>query len=198
MSLVFDKSRFPILTAMEEAYPMMRREMEAIAKEDYVVWPDTGAYLGDWRLFLIVLNSYPRSLEVDFEANQRRCPGMMEWYHEHPNVFAIGFSWMEPNCHITPHVDLKPDTQLRAHLGLQIPSGARFRVGEGIHEWREGEAVVFEGLIDHEAVNGGSEPRIIVMLDFKLSRDELEYSREFMKNVDPRFLESGGGAMSVR
>ncbi|MEZ5979854.1 MAG: aspartyl/asparaginyl beta-hydroxylase domain-containing protein [Planctomycetota bacterium] len=190
---VFDKTRFPILAELEAAFPIFLEEMQALSRDEYVLWPDTDAYLGEWWLFILFYNSYPDSLVVDFEANQRRCPRSMEFFAKHPSIFAAGFSWMEPGCHIVPHVDLKPDTQLRAHLALRIPDGAGFRVGDERHTWRDGEALVFEGLIDHETANFGSEPRILMMVDFTLTEEELAYSREFMSKVDPKFLASGGG-----
>lgn len=191
--MLLDKQRFPILMALEAEAATIRAEALALGYDDFQPWTDEGAYIGDWRLFPLFMTSYPTSFVADFAANQRRCPRTMEILGRLPRVFAAGFSWMQPGCHITPHVDQKPDTQLRAHLGLRVPDGARFRVADKVHTWSEGEALVFEGLIDHESINQSNEPRIVMLFDFVLSPDELAYSREVLANTPARFKVSGGG-----
>ena len=190
--MIFDKSTFAVLGAMEEACPQIREEMEAIPLEDYLVWPDTDAYQGDWRLFILDFE-YPEDLGVDYAANQARCPRTMEWFRNTPGVFSAGFSCLSPRSRILKHVDLKPETQLRAHLGLQVPERSRFRVADQVFHWKEGEALTFEGLIDHEAGNEDDAPRITFMIDFRLTPEELEVTRKFMKDIDPRFLVAGSG-----
>lgn len=196
MSLLFDSGVFPLLSAVESAYATIRREMEAIPPEDYIVWPDTGAYTGDWRLVIFEYD-YPIDLGVDFAANQARCPETVAFVRSQPAIFAAGYSRLEPGAHIFPHVDEKPDTHVRGHMGLDVGGSSRFRVGEELHGWRDGEALVFDGLIDHEVVNFGSEPRTLFIFDFTLSREELAYSRDFMRRVPPHLRRAGGGAGSV-
>lgn len=194
VSLILDPDRFAVLRRLAEAHSVIAQEYAALEAGAYQAWPDTGAYSGVWSLFILFLNSYPDTLEVDFEANQRRCPRTMEFLRANPRIFAAGFSRMEPGCHIEPHVDEKPDTQLRAHLALTVPERCGYRLGHERSTWTPGRVTVFEGLIDHETANFGDRPRDVFLVDFELTEEELAYSRSVTRTADPRFFVAGGGA----
>jgi aspartyl/asparaginyl beta-hydroxylase (cupin superfamily) len=46
-----------------------------------------------------------------------------------------------------------------------VPPGCRFRVGNDVREWREGEAWVFDDTLNHEAWNDSDRHRVILMID---------------------------------
>ncbi|MFX8824823.1 aspartyl/asparaginyl beta-hydroxylase domain-containing protein, partial [Acinetobacter baumannii] len=65
----------------------------------------------------------------------------------------------------TPHRGIGPNV-LRAHFGLICPEGCRFRVGSEERRWRDGEFLVFDDTLDHEAWNESDRPRVVFHIDF--------------------------------
>ncbi len=76
--------------------------------------------------------------------------------------FEIFFSLLKPGQHIKPHYGLS-NHSLTVHLPLLIPENCWLRVGEETHYWREGVPVVFDDTFDHEAFNGSSGERIVLI-----------------------------------
>ena len=74
------------------------------------------------------------------------------------------FSLLAPHTHIPAHTGVA-NTRLVCHLPLIVPPGCRFRVGESVREWREGEAFVFDDTIEHEAWNDSDKLRVVLILD---------------------------------
>ncbi len=77
---------------------------------------------------------------------------------------AILFSRLLPGGHIVPHHGMT-NARLLCHLPLIVPPGCWFRVGNETREWREGEAIIFDDTIEHEARNSGTETRIVLIFD---------------------------------
>jgi aspartyl/asparaginyl beta-hydroxylase (cupin superfamily) len=80
------------------------------------------------------------------------------------------YSSLRPNTHIAPHHGLL-NTRLICHLPLIAPPGCSFRVGNETREWRQGETIIFDDSIEHEARNGGNSIRIVLL--FEIWRPEL-------------------------
>ena len=57
------------------------------------------------------------------------------------------------------------NARLICHLPLIVPPGCGFRVGGEVREWREGELLVFDDTVEHEAWNDGASDRIILIFD---------------------------------
>lgn len=78
-----------------------------------------------------------------------------------PNAF---FSILRPNSHIPPHTGV---SNMRAiiHLPLIVPDNCWFRVGGETRPWVAGKAFAFDDTIEHEAMNGSSELRAILIFD---------------------------------
>lgn len=77
---------------------------------------------------------------------------------------SVLFSMLKPGAHIPPHHGLI-NTRLICHLPLLVPGPAWLRVGAKRHYWREGELVVFDDSIEHEAKNEASETRVVLLFD---------------------------------
>jgi aspartate beta-hydroxylase len=84
---------------------------------------------------------------------------------------AILFSRLRPGARIPPHTGML-NARLICHLPLIVPPGCGFRVGGETREWREGELLVFDDSIEHEAWNNSGEDRVILIFD--IWRPELE------------------------
>ena len=86
------------------------------------------------------------------------------------------FSMLKPGAHIRPHHGLL-NFRLICHLPLIAPSGCALRVGNHQREWRQGELLVFDDSMEHEAWNRSDAQRIILL--FEIWRPEIgEADRE--------------------
>ena len=65
----------------------------------------------------------------------------------------------------TPLLAGVANSRLTVHLPLIVPAGCAIRVGDDIHEWREGELFAFDDSFEHEAWNRSSELRVILLMD---------------------------------
>lgn len=87
---------------------------------------------------------------------------------------SILFSRLAPGARIPPHHGVM-NGRLICHLPLVVPPGCGFGVGGEVREWREGELLVFDDTVEHEAWNTGSSDRIILIFDVwrpELDREE--------------------------
>ena len=77
---------------------------------------------------------------------------------------SILFSRLAPGARIPPHHGVM-NARLICHLPLIVPPGCGFRVGGEVREWHEGELLVFDDTVEHEAWNNGDADRIILIFD---------------------------------
>jgi ornithine lipid ester-linked acyl 2-hydroxylase len=100
------------------------------------------------------------------DAALAACPLTAKALQLIPGLTTAGFSRMVPGTHIRPHEGWVT-TVYRAHLGLVIPEGdCGLRVGSQIRPWREGELLVFDDTVEHEAWNRTSATRTVLLFDF--------------------------------
>jgi aspartate beta-hydroxylase len=97
----------------------------------------------------------PRTAEIVAQLPLARIPGRA------PTVF---FSILKAGEHIPPHTGVT-NTRAIVHLPLIVPPGCTFRVGAETRAWQEGEALVFDDTIEHEAWNPSEQDRAILILD---------------------------------
>jgi aspartyl/asparaginyl beta-hydroxylase (cupin superfamily) len=123
-------------------------------------------YLTDRGAFLPELaETFPRTFEavkgLDLARIGARAPSVL-------------FSRLEAGARIPGHHGML-NARLICHLPLVVPPGCGFRVGKEVRQWREGELLVFDDSVEHEAWNEGTSDRIIVIFDIwrpELSADE--------------------------
>jgi aspartyl/asparaginyl beta-hydroxylase (cupin superfamily) len=77
---------------------------------------------------------------------------------------AAFFSTLAPGARIPPHTGVT-NARLIVHLGLVVPEGCAFRVGNETRSWQRGKAWVFDDTIEHEARNDSAELRVILIFD---------------------------------
>lgn len=77
---------------------------------------------------------------------------------------SILFSRLAAGARIPPHHGVM-NARLICHLPLIVPPGCGFRVAGETRQWREGELLVFDDTVEHEAWNDGSSDRIILIFD---------------------------------
>lgn len=85
-------------------------------------------------------------------------------------------SLLKPGAHIRPHHGLF-NFRLICHLPLIAPPDCMLRAGNRQKQWREGELIIFDDSMEHEAWNRSDRQRIILL--FEIWRPEIgEADRE--------------------
>jgi hypothetical protein len=178
-----DRAAFPWLEALEAAVPAIREELDAVLADAAAFTPYIQAdpsrpaneqrpLAGNpaWSAFHLWRNG------TQVEANAARCPQTLaalagvplaQMPHRSPTVM---FCKLAAGTHIPPRNGLI-NTRLIVHLPLIVPGKCHLRVGGEVRELVEGKAWVIDDTIENEAVNQGSEPR--VMLAFDIPRPDI-------------------------
>jgi aspartyl/asparaginyl beta-hydroxylase (cupin superfamily) len=172
----YDKPAFDWVPAIEAATDAIRTELRSVMDADGAFPPylavDPGrpqrahSLLGkaDWGAFHFYRDGAPI---VD---NAARCPATMAALSQVPLPQIRGrspmalFSRLEPGTHIPPHNGML-NSRLICHLPLIVPPGCRMRVGNAVHHWREGEMLIFDDSIEHEAWNDSGQTRVILLFE---------------------------------
>ncbi|MFK7738844.1 MAG: aspartyl/asparaginyl beta-hydroxylase domain-containing protein [Planctomycetota bacterium] len=179
--MLLDAAEFSFSTALQRHFETFADELRELVRDDFLEWPDRAAYGGSWLIAALFMSSHIAGIEDTFMANQAKCPASTAVLRSIPGVTAAAFSWMDPGCHIYAHRDVKALDVMRAHLPLEVPAGAQFRVGEDVHEWHTGESLLFEGYLEHETGNAGSKRRIVLLVDAQLSGTDLEKLQDWRR-----------------
>jgi len=86
------------------------------------------------------------------------------------------FSLLKPGAHIRPHHG-SFNFRLICHLPLIVPPDCTLRVGNQQRQWQQGELLIFDDSMEHEAWNRSDQQRIILL--FEIWRPEIgEADRE--------------------
>jgi len=199
----------PWLTQVERATADIRAELEALLAEPALFRPyvekradrpngDTVGMVNnpDWSALFLWKDGVEQELA-------RRCPRTLEALEGLPlcrvpgRTPSILFSKLTPGARIPPHHGLI-NTRLICHLPLIAPAGSRFRVGNDVREWREGQAWAFDDTIEHEARNDSGLDRTILIFDVwkpELTEEERDLVSALFKSIDD--YGAGGGAWGV-
>jgi aspartyl/asparaginyl beta-hydroxylase (cupin superfamily) len=87
---------------------------------------------------------------------------------------SVLFSLLRPHVRIPPHTG-QTNARLICHLPLIVPGGGGLRVGNETRSWTEGEALIFDDSIEHEAWNDSDQVRVVLLFDIwrpELSAEE--------------------------
>ena len=174
----FDREHFPWLETLEAATGEIRAELENI-----LAAPATGMAPYVEQLPGVPENKWsPLDRSLDWSAlhlwrdGQRvedacaRAPRTAALVESLPlcripgRAPAVFFSILKAGKLIPPHTGV---TNVRSivHLPLIVPEGCTFRVGGETRPWVEGEALVFDDTIEHEARNPTDRDRAVLILD---------------------------------
>ncbi len=174
----FDRDQFAWVADLEAATPAIRDELRAVQKtgqdgfSPYIAY-NPGEPVNQW----VDLNhsdrwsTYPLwrgGLPVP--ENLARCPRTAAAL-EAVQMARIGglcpnamFSVLAPHTHIPPHHG-ETNARLVVHLPLIVPPGCSYRVGYERRTWTEGEVLIFDDTLEHEARNDSDEPRTVLIFD---------------------------------
>ena len=172
----FGRSEFPFLADLEANVARIRDEFAAVleqgALQPYIAYrPDEPVrqwqelnHSTRWSAFHLWRNGKPAT------ENLERCPETARLLEDvelcklgdvGPSVF---FSVLAQKTHIPPHHG-ETNARVIAHLPLIVPEGCRLRVGFEERRWREGETLVFDDTIEHEAFNDSDTLRVVMVFD---------------------------------
>lgn len=157
--MFLDRARFGFVQRLEAAWRDVRDECLGLPSDSFEPWVQRDMYGKGWDVYGLI--AFGERIEAALSA----CPRAAAALKEVPGLTTAGFSRMAPGTHIKPHVGWVR-TVYRLHLGLVVPPDCALRVGTETRPWREGECLIFDDTVEHEAWNRSSESRVVLLLDF--------------------------------
>ena len=170
--------------SLSKSYKDIRKEFLSVMsspdklQEGNNIWAgalttDAASYGEGWKT-LVLLNRGQWD-----ETNAKLFPVTSRAVHDSGVPAAeVFFASMKPKSDIKPHSDFT-NFVLTSHLPLVIPENGsnkcRLSVGDETRQWIEGELMMFDTSIYHDAINDSDEMRYILMLRVwhpDLSKDE--------------------------
>jgi aspartate beta-hydroxylase len=183
----YERAEFDWASALESKSDIIREELSGVladhaAFRPYLERGDTEPHLqnhplvgnADWSAFFLWKDGVRQA------ENCARCPQTAAAIEALPLDYLPGqapsvlFSLLRPGAYIPPHHGMV-NTRLICHLPLLVPGPAWLRVGSETRSWREGELVIFDDTVEHEAKNEASETRVVLLFDVwrpEISLDE--------------------------
>lgn len=172
----WDPAVIPWASTVEAAWPAIRHEvMDYISQgpmphtaEVSGLDPDSEAGRasapadrGSWRT--VILQFFGDWIDENCE----QFPATVAAVRSIPDVTSIGFTALDPHSHIFQHIGPNRGA-LRYQLPIVVPGApgsCRIRVGREMVEWAEGESVLFDLSVNHEAWNDSDEVRVLLMIE---------------------------------
>jgi beta-hydroxylase len=193
--MFYDTALFPFTAHLEKNWRVIRAELDALDGDEFKDWPERSIY-GDrgWKTFGL----YAFGQRVP--EGCARCPETDKLVRQIPGMTMAGFSRLSAGEHITPHRGYEGYSGyvLRFHLGLEVPEDCAIRVGSETKSWREGESIVFDDSVEHEAWNRSDKGRTVLLCDFlnPLQRRPLilnpKLSPELIRFLEREYLPTRG------
>ena len=155
---VFESSKqFTFLKSLEANWEKVRDEFLNVAQQSQL-WHEKNLHNGLWET--VGLYQFGKWL-----PESKLCPVTTHLLQEIPNLFLAGFSVLNAQCKIHPHVGYSGEVW-RSHLGLICPDAAWIEVAGQRHVWQPGQAVVFDDTQLHSAANDSKTQRVVLITDF--------------------------------
>lgn len=195
----YERAEFPWLAALEAQTGVIRDELLEVVRDERAFEPyvqtspnrppnDYGDLLDslDWSAFFLIQSG------AVMEQNAARCPRTMQALAQVPLATArartpsVLFSLLRPGTRIPPHHGML-NTRLICHLPLIAPAGCALRVGAQTRAWTEGETMIFDDSIEHEAWNTSDQLRVVLLFDIwrpELTLDERDLVAAMLTAVD--------------
>lgn len=158
-----DPSDFPLAGYFEAHFAEIRDELLALEPARFQRETERIGRTGDWDVAFFYERG--RRREEVCEA----CPVTTRGVETMPAMRTAGgliyASRMRPGTHIQPHRG-PTNLRLRCHLGITVPDGdCALRVGDETRQWQEGQCLVFDDYLEHEAWNHTKQDRIVLIAD---------------------------------
>jgi aspartyl/asparaginyl beta-hydroxylase (cupin superfamily) len=150
---------FQFIRELEESWRVVRDECAALPANGFEPWVQREMYGDGWSVYGLI------AFGQRIDAALAGCPRTAALLERVPRLTTAGFSRLQPGTHIAPHVGWVK-TVYRAHLGLVVPPDCGMRVGDETRKWRDGECLVFDDTVEHEAWNRSERTRTVLLFDF--------------------------------
>lgn len=158
--MIYKNKDFKFLQPFVDSFEQIRDEALDAKKESFQsIVDDYHKTDGDWNLY--VLWKFNKKIKKNCES----CPFTSSLLEGVPNLYSAAFASLSPNSHLLPHRGRNP--VIRFHLGLTDNENAYFVVNDHKHYWHGGSLIGFDNTDMHEAVNKGSNRRLILAIDIK-------------------------------
>lgn len=126
-----------------------------------LMWPELDIHNGKWKVFGLIA-PYNKRIYPNCDIAHKT----LEIMNKKATPVTLGFSILEPDCEIYPHVGYSDDF-LRLHIGLIIPKGdCAIDVNGDIYPWEVGKSFVFDDRKLHSAWNHTDKDRIVLLADY--------------------------------
>ena len=185
----YDRAEFEWVKAIEAATGDIRTELEAVLRDGtgfqaYVESapnrpppPDRSMTDNkDWSAFFLWKEGAPIADHVARCPKTARAVENAPLCRIHGRAPSIYFSLLRPGTRIPAHTGYV-NTRLICHLPLIVPPKCLFRVGNDVRAWRQGELLLFDDTVEHEARNDSTETRVVLIFDIwrpELTRAECD------------------------
>lgn len=157
--MFLDPCQFDFAAALEGQWEAIRAEYLALPGDSFDPWVQRSMHGDGWSVF--GLYALGREIPGACEA----CPVTANALGRVPGLSMAGFSRLAPHAHVKPHVGWAASVY-RLHLPLVVPPGCRLRVAGETRAWQEGQCLIFDDTVEHEAWNDSDLPRAVLLLDF--------------------------------
>lgn len=172
----YNSEDFPFCKILEEKFPVIQKEFQALELDNYVRWPEKYLCKKGWDVFPFY------AFKNKLEDNCKLCPETTKILESIPGLTTAMFSKLEPRTHIRPHIGYYQYSNkiLRAHLGIKVPPLTALVVNGKEMHWKEGSTFVFDDTFRHEAYNKSQEDRVVLLVDFLHNCNDLQRNPDFM------------------
>jgi beta-hydroxylase len=166
---IFDAADFPWTAALEQAYPLVRRELDRVLEHPEQI-PNFQDISRDqvnitrddrWKTFFLYGYGYR------MDRNCAMCPETARIVESIPGMYTAFFSVLAPGKQIPLHRGPYKGV-LRCHLALRVPEARErcwIEVGGERASWEEGRCLVFDDTYKHQVHNDTDETRVVLFLD---------------------------------
>lgn len=175
---VYSNDRFPWMSVLENAFPVIREEVAGLLQADgidepfnrYATPEQAAASLAGsrgepaWKAKFFFRHGAP------YPETHERCPAtsaalaQVDLCRITDHAPEVCFSLLTPGTHILPHRGVT-NARLVCHLALVIPEDCALSVvGRELH-WEEGKCFVFDDTFEHEAWNRSDRNRAVLLMD---------------------------------
>jgi beta-hydroxylase len=155
--MFIDPAQFPFARLLEDSWETIRDEYLALPAEVSDPWVQRDLYDGTWTVFGLIALGKPIPAAA-------RCPKTCQILEQIPTVSMAAYSRLAGGAHVKAHTGWAKSVY-RAHLGLVVPPGCRFRVRAQTLSWVEGQCLFFDDTMEHEAWNDSDQARVVLILD---------------------------------
>lgn len=155
---VFDED-FGFRSRLEAMFETVKREWFALDKSTVRLWPQPGAYTGQWSVVGIVIAGRR------IEGVAAQLPETMRFFEGFPGLYTLGFSCLGPRSSLPMHSGEGEDL-LRCHLPILIPEPSGIEIRGKTYRWTPGKTFCFDDTAPHRAWNDTDEPKVMLLFDF--------------------------------